>query len=117
MDVKNIIRNRIRNAPSFEKLKAATCRFYVSLYGKGSPHIAELMAEVGKRPEKLLTAHAGVMNARSTRAKTMHHLSRAVIQEAGLPTKPSSKFRGEGERIDWVSEVLRYKKGSPRMTQ
>lgn len=93
------IAKKIRQAPSYPELLAAYKRHIKSIYGdreRGIEHIEE----AGREPWRLLTAHAGVMNAKSARAQTLEKLANAVFKETKLPRKPVGKFRGENG-VDW----------------
>jgi hypothetical protein len=95
------IREAIRNAPSFPKLRQAAIAAIKSIHNDPE-YVARHTAEYDAEPESLLTAHASVMNAKSARAKTLLELAKKVIAESGVPTnKGYTKFRGDTERIDW----------------
>lgn len=90
-------REKIVSAPSWGKLKAAALRYAHSL---SRYTYATTIAGLEKEPEKALTAHAGVMNAKSTACKTLTTLANAVFAETGLPRRPRGMFRGE-DGLDW----------------
>ena len=92
------VRGKLTSALSFQKLLAAAVRFQVSLQGKTAKQHATEQYE--RQPWELLTVHAGIMNAKSARAKTLVALTNAVYAETGLPRKPEGKFRGE-DNLDW----------------
>lgn len=85
----------IQGAPSYEKLLAAYDRFRRDLnkYDYKPEYIRQ-------RPWELLTAHGGVMDAKSGRAKTLRDLANAVFRETGLPRKKQDGFRGS-DGLDW----------------
>lgn len=86
---------RIRSAPSFAPLLKAYHRFRRDLnkFDYNPTHIETRLWE-------LLTAHAGVMNAKSGRAQTLKRLAFAVFSETGLPRRALNGFRGS-DGIDW----------------
>lgn len=55
---------------------------------------------IRRKPWELLTAHAGVYNAKSARAQTLRRLSLAVFAETGLPRQANTGFRGT-DGLDW----------------
>lgn len=102
IDARETILNRIRQAPSFPKLRKAVIAFHKSLhpYGFFFGDFEKLLKDIEDRPDRLLTAHARVLNAKSARAKTLLRLADAVFSETGLPRKPQGKFRFENG-LDW----------------
>ena len=105
LPTEEVVRETIRNAPSFKKLRDRTISFWKSLQSKAaygnelSPANKERLAEFDSEPEMFLTAHSGVMDAKSARAKTLKQLADAVFGETKLPRKPPGRFRGE-DRLD-----------------
>lgn len=95
------VREDICAAPSFGKLRSRAISFLRTLYGKEDEYVLAKIAENDEAPEKYLTAHAKVYNAKSARAKTLYSLAIQVIKESGVKTQPTGKFRGEGQSIDW----------------
>jgi len=91
---------KITNAPSYPKLLAAYKGHLRSLYSADDPFMVERMQEVELQPWELLTAHAGVMKAKSARAITLRNLADSVFKETELPRLPEGKFRGESG-LDW----------------
>lgn len=93
-------RDKIRQSPSFPKLRKATISFWKSLNAWScrkdltSYQIKEL-ADEDVTPESFLIAHAGVMNYKSARAQTLLRLANEVFAQTGLPRNPPGKFRGE----------------------
>jgi len=91
---------KITNAPSYPKLLASYKGHLRSLYSADDPFMVERMQEVELQPWELLTAHAGVMQAKSARAITLRNLADSVFKETELPRLPEGKFRGESG-LDW----------------
>jgi hypothetical protein len=82
-------------APSYPKLLAAYDRFRRDLNKYDyRPEV------IRSKPWELLTAHAGVMNAKSARAQTLRKLALAVFTETGLPRNSIGGFRGS-DGLDW----------------
>lgn len=95
------VRDAIRKAPSYPALLKAALAHHKSL-GYDADHIARRAEEYAASPEDLLAAHAGVMNAKSGRAKTLLDLANQVVKEARVPLDRSyNKFRGDSFRVDW----------------
>lgn len=86
---------RLRAAPSFPALLKTYNSFKRSLHGA-----ACVPAVIEGKPWEMLTAHAGVMNAKSTRAVTLRNLATAVFRETGLPRQERGTFRGS-DGLDW----------------
>lgn len=95
------VREKIRSAPSYPKLLDAYKRSMRSLHGKGDSYTENRIKQTESEPENLLSAHSGIMNAKSARAQTLKSLADAVFRETGLPRQSAGKFRGEDYRIDW----------------
>ena len=100
------VRGRMRLAPSFQALRKAAMRFTMNLHKLDSAYCAEREREYITEPEKLLSAHAGVMDAKSARCKTLRALADAVIAEAGLPMQPRGLYRG----MDYLVDVWKLHK-------
>lgn len=94
-DKENKVAAIIESAPSFPALLKAYDRFRRDLNKYDyNP------AVIRRQPWDLLTAHAGVMSAKSARAQTLLRLAASVFSETGLPRKPRDGFRGS-DGLDW----------------
>lgn len=91
--LEEVVIKRIQQAPSWKQLVRAYKSFRKSLSPVYGPEEAE--HSIKNRPISLLTAHAGVMDAKSSRAKTLRRLADAIFSETGLPRLPVGEFRGE----------------------
>ncbi len=100
------VREKIRSAPSFPKLRKAYAGFLTSLYGKDSGYVHTRMEQEDAEPERLLTAHASVMDAKSARCKTMKQLANDVFRETGLPRNAQGKYRGM-DGVNWQALGIR----------
>lgn len=106
-DKERFLAGKILAAKSFPQLRAATRRHLRSLYKlRPDPEIDREMDSDDKEPWRYLTAHAGVWNAKSQRAKTLLRLAKAVIAEAEIPTYSGGKFRHDATRVDWSKVVV-----------
>jgi len=95
-------RQLIRNAPDYPALLACYRRFIRSLYPQ-SDYFVQKIAEIEQEPEILLTAHSRVMNAKSSRAKTMRRHADAIFAYTNLPRRPQGYFRGmDGLDLDHI---------------
>lgn len=92
------VRSRIRLTSAYPQLRDAALRFQVSLHGKNTKAAAEL--KFSHEPELLLSVHAGVMNSKSERCKTLRALADSVIRQAELPMKPRGMYRGMEYVVD-----------------
>jgi len=94
-DIERMIGDVVKQAPSYPKL----LRAYISFKKSLSPYLTteEIMSGIEGDEGSLLTAHAGVMNAKSSRAQTLRRLADDVFREAELPRRPQGKFRGEDD--------------------
>lgn len=99
-----LAREAIRQSPSYPKLAKAYRSFIKNLY-TWPDQIAARTGEIDSEPERLLSAHAGVMNRKSARAKTMERLASDIFQETGLPRRAPGKFRGDDRlNVDRLEE-------------
>lgn len=85
----------IESAPSYPALLKAYDRFRRDLNKYDYDP-----AFIRRKPWELLTAHAGVMSAKSARAQTLFRLATAVFSETGLPRKERDGFRGS-DGLNW----------------
>lgn len=106
----DLVRDKIINAPSFQKLVAASKAFRKSLHGQVSE---AWLTEKMQTPWDFLSEHAGVMNAKSARARTLQSLADAVIREAELPMMAPGRYRGMDYRIDWDKLAAERPQASP----
>ena len=91
------VRSRIRLTSAYPELRDAAIRFHVSLHGKASR--ANVEQRYLLEPEDLLSAHAGVMNAKSARCQTLRSLADQVIKQAELPMCKAGLYRGQDYRV------------------
>ncbi len=96
----SFVYDKIVNSPSYPRLLSIYKRHMRRLYSAGDPYLEERLKETELQPWELLTAHAGVMNAKSSTAKNLKELADNVFKETGLPRLPQGKFRGE-DALDW----------------
>lgn len=94
----HLVRGKIVSSMSFQKLLAAAKLATKSIHGKvADDYDDKAMAN----PWDLLTAHSGILNAKSVRATTLRSLADAVIREAKLPMMPAGNYRGMDYSINW----------------
>jgi len=114
----------ITNAPSWGKLRKAIKAHERSLNKFATSRIDAEMQKIDEKPWRALSRHAGVMNAKSARAKTLHRLAMAVIEESGVQVVGQNPnwhkqwgkvrpFRGDSEAIDWKRVIAAQSKPEP----
>ncbi len=106
-EFRRIAAQPITEAPSWPRLVRAYKSFMKDLFFGIDD--AELNADIVSDPASLLTAHASVMSAKSSRAQTLRRLADQVFAETGMPRLPEGKFRGEnGLDFDTLAQRMGY---------
>jgi hypothetical protein len=106
-DIEDAAAKKIRAAPSYPAIQKAYASFRKSIYGHLSPTDEAELRRDDAEPWKYLTAHSGVMNAKSARAKTLERLADEIFAQTKLPRRPMGKFRGDNG-VDWDKLITQH---------